>query len=237
MKQVPMVAAAAFVEDYFPHCEAALLAGSVVRGEATPTSDLDIFVLIPALAMEYRESFFAGEWMVEVFVHNLGSYKKYFQSDCERGRPSLPRMVAEGVVLKDSLLLAAIKREASHLLAQGPQPWDAATIDRKRYFITDVLLDLIGSTTRCEEIFIVGRLSELLHEFIMRTNRQWIGNSKWIWKTMQDYEFPKAQQFFDVLEAFYRTGDKEKLIAFTDAILEPFGGRLFHGFSLGKDKR
>jgi len=37
-------AALQFITKHFPHCDGALLAGSVIRGEATETSDLDIVV-------------------------------------------------------------------------------------------------------------------------------------------------------------------------------------------------
>jgi len=38
-------AARAFVEYSFPACDAAFVAGSAVRGEATTTSDLDIVIV------------------------------------------------------------------------------------------------------------------------------------------------------------------------------------------------
>ncbi|MBM7691382.1 putative nucleotidyltransferase [Peribacillus deserti] len=236
MKTDPLIAAASFVNSQFPDCEAALLAGSVVRGDSTPTSDLDLFIYIPSLQNEYRESFYDGEWMIEAFIHTCSSYKKYFVSDCERGRPSLPRMVAEGIILKNSPSIPKLKEEAGAILAQGPKPWDSVTIDSKRYMLTDLLLDLIGTQKREEEIFIAGKLSEILHEFILRTNGQWAGSSKWIWKALQNYNPEVAGAFFEAFEKYYRTGEKSAIIALADASLEPFGGRLFEGFSLGKQE-
>ncbi len=46
------------VQKRSPECEAAFLAGSVVRGEATATSDLDIVVFDSSVTVSYRESFF-----------------------------------------------------------------------------------------------------------------------------------------------------------------------------------
>ena len=48
-------AALAVVERKCPTCLAAFLAGSVVRGEATATSDLDIMVIVPEGSPTYRE--------------------------------------------------------------------------------------------------------------------------------------------------------------------------------------
>jgi predicted nucleotidyltransferase len=40
-----IAAARTFVDTRFPGCLAALLCGSVARGEATPSSDLDILIV------------------------------------------------------------------------------------------------------------------------------------------------------------------------------------------------
>jgi hypothetical protein len=220
--------------NHFSNCHGALLAGSVVRGEATETSDLDIVIFDSNLQSAYRESLIEYGWNIEVFVHNLTSYKEFFKSDCERARPSLPKMVSEGIVLKDSGIMEAIKQEANDLLAKGPEEWSAETIRIKRYFITDALDDFIGCSMRGEEIFIANTLAELVSEFVMRTNRQWIGTSKWVIRSLRNYDEKFADQFVNAFDIFYKTGHKEKIILMVDEILQPFGGRLFQGFSLGK---
>ena len=227
-------AAELFTLNHFPSCHGALLAGSVVRGEATETSDLDIVIFDSNLKSAYTESVIEYGWNIEVFVHNLSSYKEFFKSDCERARPSLPKMVSEGIVLKDSGILDLIKHEANELLDKGPEEWSADTIKLKSYFITDTLDDFIGSTLRAEEIFIANTLAELVSEFVLRTNRKWTGTSKWIVRSLRNYDETFADQFVEVFDIFYKTGEKNKVIVMVDNILQPFGGRLFHGFSLGK---
>jgi hypothetical protein len=227
-------AAELFTLNHFPDCHGALLAGSVVRGEATETSDLDIVIFDKNLNSAYRESVIEFGWNIEVFLHNLTSYKDFFKSDCERARPSLPRMVSEGIVLKDSEMMEHIKQEAIDLLEKGPEEWSAETIRIKRYFITDALEDFIGCTDRAEEIFIANTLAELVSEFVLRTNRQWIGASKWIIRSLKNYDEKFAECFVDAFDIFYKNGDKNKVIVMVDDILVPFGGRLFQGFSLGK---
>lgn len=230
----PFKAAELITLNYFPNCHGALLAGSVVRGEATKTSDLDMVIFDQNLKSAYRESFIEFGWNIEVFVHNLSSYKDFFKSDCERARPSLPNMVKEGIVLKDCGIMEAIKQEAKDLLEMGPEEWSAETIRIKRYFITDVLDDFIGCTKRTEEIFIANTLAELVSEFVLRTNRQWIGTSKWVVRALRNYDRKFADQFVEAFDIYYKTGDKNKIILMVDNILKPFGGRLFQGFSIGK---
>lgn len=230
----PYQAAEKFTLNHFPDCHGALLAGSVVRGEATETSDLDIVIFDSNLKSAYRESVVEFGWNIEVFVHNLTSYKEFFKSDCERARPSLPKMVSEGIVLRDSGIIEDIKQAAKDLLEVGPEEWSTETVRMKRYFITDALDDFIGCTMRSEEIFIANTLAELVSEFVLRTNRQWIGTSKWIIRSLRNYDETFACRLVDAFDTFYTTGDKNKIIALVDDILHPYGGRLFHGFSLGK---
>jgi predicted nucleotidyltransferase len=230
----PFEAATKFISKSFPNCQGALLAGSIVRGEATETSDLDIVVFIQDLPSCYRESLIEDGWPIEVFVHNLTSYKSFFESDSKRARPSLPKMVAEGIILKDEGIIDSIQKEATQLIVNGPELWSTNTINIKRYFITDALDDFIGSKNRPEEIFIANTLAELVSEFVLRTNRKWIGTSKWIVRALKNYDEQFSEQFVEAFDLYYKTGDKNKVINITDAVLEPYGGRLFDGFSIGK---
>ncbi|WP_432361931.1 nucleotidyltransferase domain-containing protein [Sporosarcina sp. UB5] len=227
-------AAKRFVDEYFPHCQAALLAGSVVRGEETPTSDLDIVIFDNQIEKAYRKSRIEYNWPIEVFVHSLTSYKAYFKSDAERARPSLPQMVAEGIVLKDSGILSIIKNEAAELLNEGPAPWSEQTLLTKRYMLTDALGDFLGTQNEAEALFIANTLAEAIHEFVLRTNGRWIGSSKWIVRALKQYDENFADRFVEAFDVFYKTGNREGIIRITDEVLMPFGGRLFEGYSVGK---
>ncbi|SET85214.1 Nucleotidyltransferase domain-containing protein [Salinibacillus kushneri] len=233
-KLEPIKAAQKFINKYFQYCDGALLAGSVVRGEATETSDLDIVIFDNTFSSSYRESIIDYEWQIEVFAHNLNSYRDYFESDYKRARPSLPRMVSEGKILKDNGVIESIKCEAKELIAKGPEKWSDETIKTKRYFITDSLDDFIGCNSRAEGIFIANTLAELVSEFVLRTNNRWIGTSKWIIRSLRHFDVNFADQFVDAFDMFYKNGEKQKIIKLVDELLQPYGGRLFDGFSLGK---
>jgi len=233
----PIEAAKKFIAEEFPDCQAALLAGSVVRGEETATSDLDIVVFDEKIESAYRESLIEYGWPIEVFVHNSTSYKAFFKEDCERARPSLPRMVSEGIILVDSGVLSSIKEEANELLKNGPTVWSIETIEMKRFMITDALDDLIGSTNRAEELFIANTLADAIHEFFLRTNVQWVGASKWIVRALNQFDKNFARTFVQAFDVFYKTGSKDEIITLEDEVLKPYGGRLFEGYSLGKGDR
>ncbi|MFD2655210.1 nucleotidyltransferase domain-containing protein [Gracilibacillus thailandensis] len=230
----PREAAGKFIQNRFRNCQGALLAGSVIRGEATKTSDLDIVIFDRNIQSAYRESIIDLGWNIEIFVHNLTSYKDFFVSDCESARPALPRMVVEGEVIIDKGIIAAIKNEAKELLDKGPKKWSEETINTKRYFITDALDDLIGSLDRAESLFIVNKLAEQVSEFVLRTNNKWIGDSKWVIRSLKNYDEEFAERFVDAFDTFYKINHIDKIIMLVDEVLSPHGGRLFDGFSLGK---
>lgn len=231
-RHYPLEAAKHFVDNYFPNCQGALLAGSVVRGEATDTSDLDIVIFDDTILSSYRQSLIDFDWAIEVFVHNITSYKHFFDNDYKRARPSLPRMVSEGVIIKDNGIIEKIKNEANDILRAGPEKWSLEIIEMKRYFISDVLEDFIGSTNRPEDLIIANMLMDLLQEFVLRSNGSWVGSSKWVIRELQTFNPDFTNCFIHAFDDFYRNGDKLKIIKIADEILEPFGGRLFEGFRL-----
>jgi hypothetical protein len=224
-------AASEFVEMYFPACEVAYLAGSVVRGEETESSDLDIIIIDASVTECYRKSLTENGWPIEVFVHNFFSYKDFFKENIDRARPSLPQMCAEGIILKDNGQASRIKNEALQLLKAGPTPWKTVEMEKARYQITDLINDLEGSTNSIEDLFIVSKLADLTHEFVLRVNGYWIGEGKWIIRALKEYDESFAEKFAAVFDGYYSTREKEKVIHFVDDVIKPYGGRLFEGYS------
>ena len=97
MKIDPLVAVREIYKKKYSDSAIVLLAGSVVRGEATKTSDLDLVVVYEQLESAYRESFLWGDWPVEAFVHDIETLRYFFASDRVSGVPSLPQMVSDGI--------------------------------------------------------------------------------------------------------------------------------------------
>jgi hypothetical protein len=224
-------AAIKFVESYFPNCDVAYLAGSVVRGEETESSDLDIIVIDSSVGESYRQSLTEFDWPIEVFVHNMFTYKNFFKENIDRARPSLPQMCAEGIILRDTGHASRIKNEALQLLKAGPTPWNSIEIERARYHLTDLLNDLEGSTNGIEDLFVVSKLADLTHEFVLRVNGHWIGEGKWIIRALKEYNEDFAASFAEVFDLYYISREKAGVIHFVDEIIAPYGGRLFEGYS------
>lgn len=228
-------AAQAIIDEKFPACDAAFVGGSVIRGEGTKTSDLDIVVITNTVNAAYRESFHYAGWPVELFVHTPQSYLEFFADDKQRREPVLPRMCAEGIILQNREGIAQrIKAEAQQLLAAGPEPLDTAQLDRLRYSLTAVLEDLEGTQDPGESYFIANSVAVRACELLLGAQQQWIGSGKWVLRALRNFDPNQAEQLTTALEACYQHGDKQALITFADDILKPVGGRLFDGYAVGK---
>ena len=228
-------AAKAFLDKHFPECSTAFLAGSVLRGEATTTSDLDIFIITSREGTPYRESFYEFGWPIEAFVHSSTSYQEFFLSNIKRRRPSLPTMCVEGIILRDSNHLAqSITDEARLHLERGPEPLSPREIIDFRYRVTDLLDDFVGSEKLGESYFVANNLAVEATNLILCYHRQWIGYGKWVLRALNKFDPKLVQQLTTALENFYQRGEKEGLINFANQALDLVGGRLFAGYSAGK---
>jgi hypothetical protein len=119
----------------FPQAKCILLAGSVVRGESTAFSDLDLVVLFDHVPHAWRESFIWSNWPVEAFCHDYDTAKYFTATELKTGWSALPNMIAEGMVVPDSATAFAepLKNYARQILQAGPAELTAADLDRKRY--------------------------------------------------------------------------------------------------------
>jgi len=94
----PIATAREIVAARFPDAVQAWLGGSAHTDRRTATSDLDITVLLGA-GEAHRESLTYAGWPGELFVHTEGSARHYLAKDLGRRRPTMARLVAEGLSL------------------------------------------------------------------------------------------------------------------------------------------
>jgi predicted nucleotidyltransferase len=220
-----------FVEAHFSECYVAFVASSVLKGEGTDTSDLDIVIITDREDAPFRQSFVWEGWPVEAFVHTETSYLDFFARASGRYEPSLEMMCVEGVVLRDRDGLAArIKESARRELEAGPEPLTQRELDRLRYTITNLIDDLTGSVRPEESFFIAHSLAEESVKLVLLRNGRWLGKGKWVLRALRRFDPGMAERLSSALARFCSSGRKEDLIDFADAAMEPVGGRLFEGY-------
>ena len=218
----------------YPEARIAFLAGSVVRGEATQTSDLDLVVIFDRLPHAYRESFVFEGWAIEAFVHDPQTLRYFCREvDRLRGVPSLPAMVIEGIELPGpDDLSASLKRHAQQILDGGPPRWGDKEIAESRYAITDLIDDMRDPRSRHELTASATMLYPLVADHYLRSRQLWSARGKAIPRRLSRISPGFAAAFCAAFQEVFEAGNIAALVALCEEVLAPDGGWLFEGHVL-----
>jgi hypothetical protein len=229
-----LAAARAVVACRYPDATQAWLSGSVVLGKATPTSDLDITVLLKA-GPAHRESIRHDGWPVELFVHTEASVRAFVAKDIGRRRPTMARLVASGVPLLDGPGGFDLQRECADAVAAGPGPLPPDELDLARYFLTDQLDDLVGGASVHVRDAIAIEVWRRTAELLLATAGWWEGGGKWLVREVEACDRDRGTVFAERLHVGLRAalaGDIGPLVSVAEEVLDLAGGRLWEGFAL-----
>jgi len=233
----PLEAARSFVAERFPEARAAFLGGSVINAHRTPTSDLDVVVLLDpapgraALPAPYRETFEHERWVVEAFVHTRASLDDYWQRDTDRRVCSLLRMCAESIVVADPAGAAEeIQEAASELLAGGPPPLTEAELRAWRYGLTDLLDDMAGCEEEAELAFIAGAVLRGVASLALAADGRWGGSGKALARELRKADPELAERLLNGHRHVVVYGDTAVLHRAAVEVLLRVGGPLLDGY-------
>jgi hypothetical protein len=216
--------------DRFPHA-AALLAGSVARGTATPASDMDLVLLFERLGNAWRETVSINGIAVEIFAHDPETLAWFFERDRAAATCSLAAMVAEGVaVTPPGPLMTRGKALAEAALALGPPALDVEARARRRYIVTDLAEDLRGGGTPGEIIAVAARLYQELGDLVLRAAGQWSGTGKALARRIEHHDPALALRFEHAFGALFRHGHAAQILGLVEELLAPLGGPLAAGY-------
>ncbi len=219
------------LRERFANADFAFVAGSVIRGTATPSSDIDLVVIHPALPHARRESMIFEGAPVETFIHDETTLRWFFDADVRSGRPVLIRMVAEGIAVGPRPDEAArLQEDARSILAAGPPPLDRGALDHLRYQITDSLDDLADDRPDFERMAIGTALYISLGEFILRGNGAWSGAGKWLPREVTAFDAVLGGKFIAAFDLLFREGWPEPVLDLAEQVLALHGGRLWDGY-------
>jgi predicted nucleotidyltransferase len=222
------------VLELYPEARAAWLGGSVVRGDASPTSDLDITVLLDGPPAPRRKSLEYGGWPVELFVHTEKSLRYFADKDQLRRQPTMMRLVGESVVLVDTDGSGArLQQECLAEVAAGPEPLSVEELNQMRYGITDMLDDLVGGTDDVR-LAISTVLWQEAARLLLTGSGHWSGTGKGLLRELKAYDVAHGTDHAAKLLDGVRASD-DRLVVAVDDILAAYGGRLFSGFELAAD--
>ncbi|MBN6100937.1 nucleotidyltransferase domain-containing protein [Xanthomonas sp. CFBP 8703] len=205
-------------------------AGSILRGEGTHLSDIDLVVVYERLPAARRESFLADGVPVEAFVHDPGTLTWFLDDDVARGRPSLLHMIAGGCIVGTASEPArTLQGQIAARLQAGPPPLSPAQVDALRYQITDLIDDLCGERSAAEIVAIGALLHPLLTELALRGRGRWSGSGKWAPRLLARIDPALGQRFEHAFAALFASADCAPVLALAQRELVAHGGRLFDG--------
>jgi hypothetical protein len=230
----PVPAAADFVAARFPRALASFVGGGVLTAARTPTSDLDVVVVLDGPPAPFRETFRHRGWVVEAFVHTRDSLALFYAQDAARRVCSLLRMCGESAVLTDPAGIAAeIQADARRRIAAGPGPLDRAGLDALRYGLTDLLDDLAGCDLPGELAHIAGAVLVSAAQLALAAGQAWGGTAKGLHRSLVAHDPGLADRLVDAHRQALCGGDREPLRQVALEVLARVGGPLQEGYRLG----
>ncbi|MEU8616455.1 nucleotidyltransferase domain-containing protein [Streptomyces sp. NPDC048623] len=228
----PVRTARELLRDRFPAARAAFLAGSVLTHRRTPTSDLDIVVLLDGPPAPSRENLTYGGWPVELFVQTEADWHGFADRETAQRSSPLLAMCADGRLLVDADGLgASLQAEARRRWAAGPPPLSDGERDYLRYILTDLLDDLRGCPDPVERVHLVAHLLQRASELVLLTGGHWLGAGKWLSRRLSAAA-PDLHRTLTDGAAQAITGDPGP---FTTAVTEALGragGPLWDGYAI-----
>lgn len=218
----------------YPTAKVIFLAGSIVRGEGTPLSDLDLVVVFERLTNAYRESFHFGGFPVEAFVHDPETINYFItERELKSGVCVLAQMISEGVeVPEPSEFSQRLKQLAASVINSRPPQLGEENLRRMRYNISNLVDDIRQPRSKAELVATGTALYDALANCYLRTNGFWAAKDKSIPRKLKLANPEFCQRFCDNFERLFADGQTDEVIALSEEILEPIGGFLFDGHKL-----
>lgn len=210
-----------------------MLAGSVVRGDATDYSDLDLVVIFERVENAQRQSFIFGGWPVEAFIHDPQTLEYFFREvDRPSGVPSLPNMVSEGIEIPHETKFGSLmKGLASRILEEGPIHWSQQERENSRYAISDMVEDIRDPRNIPELRIVVSNLYSAIADHFLRSQNQWSAKGKSIPRRLMSVDPEFHKRFAEAFEVAFTRDDTTDVIRLCEHVLEPDGGFLFQGYT------
>jgi RimJ/RimL family protein N-acetyltransferase len=220
------------IKERYEDAQAVFWAGSVATNQGTDSSDLDLVIVFEKVARAYRKAFIYDGWPIDAFIHDLDTLR-YFCGKLEAsdGKPALINMTLHGQeILAQSSLSIEAKVIAADALANGPDAWTQAQIDKERFLITDILDDIKSPKNKDEQIISAVHLFEPLLQFYFRAATKWTASGKSLIRLFKQENPELAEEWTTAFEILIQTGDASGIESAVTKILAPHGGYLWDGF-------
>lgn len=214
----------------FPDAIGGLVAGSTARGEATPSSDLDLIVLLPGPPAPMRSTEDVQGRLVEFFVHTEESLIDFIDRERRLRRSPLLHMCAHGLIISDhDQRLARLQDLARERWSAGPAPLVDDELDDRRYRLTAMLDDLADEADPADRAALAAAVFTDVADLALISRGRWSGAGRWLTRRLRDVDAALADDLVAGLSTAVH-GDPRVLISCGSAELDRLGGRLDSGY-------
>ena len=226
-----LTAAKNSLKKHYPDALCAFVAGSILRHEATATSDIDIIVLYDDTFQDiHRNSVIEDGWPIEFFVHNRRANDYFINKDHQSGRCLVAHMLITGIALPHECAFTQERRSAAQAAIDGGPPHlTHSELETRRYFITDSVDDLDPHKPSIERYGTLSRLYEQLGDLFLRGQGKWSGLGKSLGRLIRQHDPVFATRFEKAFASAY-LNDFTAVTKLVDEVLAAYGGRLFAGY-------
>ncbi|WP_404952899.1 nucleotidyltransferase domain-containing protein [Streptomyces sp. 147326] len=159
-------------------------------------------------------------------------WHELFAADAAARRGVMQRMYADGLVLSERDGAAScIKRRAEDALREGPGALAPATVESRRYALTDALDDLADATDVVERLAVAGVVLNTAADLLFDHHRAWTGGGKWLPRRLLQADPQRGGALLDGYCRLCENGESEDLADAAAEILILAGGPLREGYA------
>jgi predicted nucleotidyltransferase len=205
------------VSDLLTHYSpiAIVAAGSILRGQGGPTSDIDLYVLHHAPFRQRLQRRYNGV-PFEIFINPPQQVRRYFEEEHAAARPITAHILTTGAVVLDcDPIVRTLREEAAVWLAKPPAP-AADSMRWRRYAIADELdnaSDIVDTDPACASLILHSAVSHLL-EYAFLANNRHLPRQKAMIGALDDLDSHAAS----IARAFYAAGDVREQLPLATAL-------------------
>ena len=175
--------------------------GSVLRGQGSPTSDLDIFVVHDNPWRQRVQRRFGGV-PVEMFFNPPEQVRLTFEKERTGRRPYAAHMIATGFPAYESEAAAALRQEALTMLGAGPKALDGHETNRAKYACVTLLEDGqdVADTDPAASLLLLARAVDAAVRFRYALAGRWEPRDKELVRGLAEVD-PELQRLVEAFAA------------------------------------
>lgn len=154
-------------------------AGSILRGEGYPSSDLDIFVIHTKPERQMIQTFFGGV-PAQIFLNPPHMVERYFETEAQASECTTAHMLGTGfVVLNRDPVIDRLRTEAQRVLQTPPHVPEHQLI-AARYHTASELENAfdVADVDAASAVMMAGQAVYKMLQFYFRANGQYIPRDK-----------------------------------------------------------